>query len=128
MASSSTLTDAELVRIQALCDGATAGPWKSYIEGRDHESGSSFIQTSAADIELSGASREDYDSSRALDRIFLDCSRRSERCGSSWADSVRRSALGHGHDGPLAGWMTCKECGRWFAFDCAVLIEAMLWQ
>jgi hypothetical protein len=31
------------------------------------------------------------------------------------------------HDGPLAGWMACKSCGRWFAFDCATLVETMLW-
>src|SRR5258707_258315 len=31
------------------------------------------------------------------------------------------------YDGPLGGWMTCKTCGRWFAFDCAIIIETMLW-
>jgi hypothetical protein len=31
------------------------------------------------------------------------------------------------YDGPLAGWMSCKKCGRWFAFDCATVIETMLW-
>lgn len=61
MSTSSRLTDSELVRIQRLCDAATGGPWKAYIEGRDHESGSSFIQTSGDDIELSGATDEDYD-------------------------------------------------------------------
>jgi hypothetical protein len=59
--SSNRLTDSDLVRIQRLCDAATGGPWKAYIEDRDHESGSSFIQTSGDDIELSGATNEDYD-------------------------------------------------------------------
>jgi hypothetical protein len=36
------LTDTELERMQLLCDAATRGPWKSFIEGRDHESGSDF--------------------------------------------------------------------------------------
>jgi hypothetical protein len=31
------------------------------------------------------------------------------------------------HDGPLAGWMSCKACARWFAFDCNAIIETMLW-
>jgi hypothetical protein len=31
------------------------------------------------------------------------------------------------YDGPLAGWMTCNTCHRWFAFDCAIIIETMLW-
>lgn len=61
MSSSKRLTDSELMRIQRLCDAATAGPWKAYIEGRDHESGSSFIQTSGDDIELCGATDADYD-------------------------------------------------------------------
>lgn len=55
------LTDDDLGRIQRLCDAATQGPWKAYIEDRDHESGSSFIQTADNDIELTGASIADYD-------------------------------------------------------------------
>lgn len=41
----------ELEEIQARCGRTTPGPWTSYIEGRDHESGSSFIMTSGEDIE-----------------------------------------------------------------------------
>lgn len=59
--SESGLTESDLLRIEQSCDAATRGPWKAYIEGRDHESGSSFIQTSADDIELSGASIGDHD-------------------------------------------------------------------
>ena len=55
------LTEDELRRIQKLCDSATEGPWRAYVEGRDHESGSSFIQTAGEDIELSGATEEDLD-------------------------------------------------------------------
>lgn len=54
-------TDEDLVRIRQLCDAATPGPWKAFIEDRDHESGSSFIQTADADIELTGATMADYD-------------------------------------------------------------------
>src|SRR5262249_30843555 len=51
------MTDDELKAIRARCDAATPGPWKSYIEGRDHESGSDFIMTGegaarGTDIEL----------------------------------------------------------------------------
>ena len=47
--------------IRQRCDRATPGPWKSYVEGRDHDSGSSFIMTSGEDIELIGASVADQD-------------------------------------------------------------------
>lgn len=56
-----SFTDEDLTRIQQLCDAATPGPWKAFIEDRDHESGSSFIQTADADIELTGATTPDYD-------------------------------------------------------------------
>ena len=55
------ITESELARIQQLCDAATGGPWRAYVEGRDHESGSSFVQTAAADIEMTGAAEADYD-------------------------------------------------------------------
>lgn len=47
--------------IRQRCIMATPGPWKSYVEGRDHDSGSSFIMTSGEDIELIGASVADQD-------------------------------------------------------------------
>lgn len=46
---------------------AQPGPWKSFVEGRDHTSGSSFIMTGEGeggrgeDIELSGATIADQD-------------------------------------------------------------------
>lgn len=41
-------------------------PWKAWIEGRDHTSGSSFIMTGEGeqrgeDLEMSGATDADYD-------------------------------------------------------------------
>ena len=55
------LTDKELDDILNRCDKATDGPWKSFIEGRDHSSGSNFIQTPDGDIELIGGSQHDQD-------------------------------------------------------------------
>ncbi|ARU26091.1 hypothetical protein [Cellvibrio sp. PSBB006] len=60
------LTEREIEEIKRRCDAATPGPWKSYIEGRDHTSGSDFIMTSIVDdrgesIELTGATVADYD-------------------------------------------------------------------
>jgi len=55
------LTESELKDISDRCDSATKGPWKSFIEGRDHESGSDFIQTPDGDIELIGGTKEDQD-------------------------------------------------------------------
>lgn len=57
----STLTDSDLARIQRVCGAATPGPWTAHVEGRDFDSGSSFIETAASDLELSGASAADYD-------------------------------------------------------------------
>ena len=60
------LTEEELDAISSRCEAATLGPWASYVEGRDHMSGSNFIMTGEGedrgdDIELSGASIEDQD-------------------------------------------------------------------
>ncbi|ETX07975.1 hypothetical protein [Candidatus Entotheonella palauensis] len=61
MNSQNRLPDEVLQRMQKRCAAATPGPWKSYIEGRDHTSGSSFIMTSEEDIELTGATEADQD-------------------------------------------------------------------
>lgn len=60
------LNDDELARIEKRCNAASPGPWISHVEGRDHTSGSSFIQTGTSerrgqDIELTGATAEDQD-------------------------------------------------------------------
>lgn len=55
------ITKKQLKEILARCDATTPGPWVSYVEGRDHESGSDFIKTGLNDIELLGASKADQD-------------------------------------------------------------------
>lgn len=55
------ITEEELQHILTRCDKATPGPWRSFVEGRDHTSGSNFIQTSAADIEITGGTAADQD-------------------------------------------------------------------
>lgn len=55
------MTNDDLDQINQRCLKATPGPWRSYIEGRDHDSGSSFIATSGQDIYLTGASQADQD-------------------------------------------------------------------
>jgi hypothetical protein len=39
------MTQSELENILEICNKATVAPWTSYIEGRDFDSGSSFIMT-----------------------------------------------------------------------------------
>lgn len=39
------MTEEELKEIEDRCNAATKGPWRSFIEGRDHTSGDSFIMT-----------------------------------------------------------------------------------
>jgi hypothetical protein len=36
-------SDFELLTLRELAAGASKGPWRAMIEGRDHESGDSFI-------------------------------------------------------------------------------------
>ena len=55
------INETEIKQIQERCERATKGPWISFVEGRDHTSGSSFIRTSGDDIELTGASTDDQD-------------------------------------------------------------------
>lgn len=47
--------------IEERVNAATAGPWISFVDGRDFTSGSSFIRTSSNDIELIGATVADQD-------------------------------------------------------------------
>ncbi len=56
-----TLSDEMLDEIERRSNRATPGPWKSYVERRDHISGSDFIMTTAEDIYLTGATVEDQD-------------------------------------------------------------------
>ena len=50
-----------LAAMKARLAKATPGPWISYIEGRDHESGDDFIMTGGNDIYLHGATHDDQD-------------------------------------------------------------------
>jgi hypothetical protein len=45
------MTEKELIEILNRCKAATKGPWKSFIAGRDHTSGDSFIMTGIEDNE-----------------------------------------------------------------------------
>lgn len=60
------MTESELKNILEICNKATKAPWKSYIEGRDFTSGSSFIMTGEIenrdyDIEFLKIKKEDQD-------------------------------------------------------------------
>lgn len=55
------MEDIRLKEIEERCRKATEGPWISFVEGRDHMCGSSFIQTPSKDIELIGATSDDQD-------------------------------------------------------------------
>ena len=61
-----SVTDDEICKIEARCNAATAAPWQSFVEGRDHMSGSDFIRTggldsSSPDIYLTDATHADQD-------------------------------------------------------------------
>lgn len=39
----------DLDEIERRCEAATPGPWRSFVEGRDHHSGDDFIRTAGLD-------------------------------------------------------------------------------
>ena len=45
------MTDEELAEIEARVAAASPGPWTSFVEGRDHQSGDDFIRISESDGE-----------------------------------------------------------------------------
>lgn len=56
----------ELLKLQEICNKATKSPWKTLIEGRDFECGSTFIMTGNEndrdyDIEFIRIKNEDID-------------------------------------------------------------------
>ena len=60
------ISESKLTEIENRVSRASLGPWRSYVEGRDHTSGSNFIMTGpqekrGEDIELIGASVADQD-------------------------------------------------------------------
>jgi hypothetical protein len=60
------LDEAQLLAMEERAQAARPPPWRSFVEGRDHQSGSSFIMVGAGiarsdDIELSGATVADQD-------------------------------------------------------------------
>jgi hypothetical protein len=46
---SDDVSDEELDAIERRAQAATRGPWKSFVEGRDHWSGDNFIRTGGLD-------------------------------------------------------------------------------
>lgn len=60
------MTTEEIEAIKTRLAKVSSGPWKSFIEGRDHTSGSNFIMVGTdedrvSDIELIGATNDDQD-------------------------------------------------------------------
>jgi len=60
------ISEEKLIEIEKRCKYSTRGPWKAFIEGRDHDSGNHFIMTGekdnrAEDFEIDGARIDDYD-------------------------------------------------------------------
>lgn len=60
------MTEQELEAIRLRLNATSQGIWRSFIEGRDHTCGSSFIMvgegnTRGEDIELTGATKADQD-------------------------------------------------------------------
>ncbi len=60
-----TLSKTYLDAVRKRCEEATKGPWISFVEGRDHTSGDSFIRRGpnglGEDLYLTGGTVEDQD-------------------------------------------------------------------
>lgn len=65
------LSDQELDEIERRARAATSGPWRSYIEGRDHLSGDSFISTGGDELYL----HPPPNLSRSADQDFVAAAR-----------------------------------------------------
>lgn len=61
MSANPYISDEELLAITNRCSRATAGPWRAFIEGRDHTGGDSIIRTADNDIFIGGVSEADAD-------------------------------------------------------------------
>jgi hypothetical protein len=64
-----SLTDADLDRVEQRAASTLAAPWLAYVEGRDHESGDSFIRTGDNGPDLYVSEESATASSRLLDFI-----------------------------------------------------------
>ena len=58
---SGALDPGELLAICRRAERATAGPWKFWLEGRNHEGGDDFLQTAGEDLYVTGATVDDRD-------------------------------------------------------------------
>lgn len=70
------MTDEELDQIDARAEAALPGPWRSFVEGRDHLGGDNFIRTgghddSAPDMYVT-LSYCDNESPKPADAALLD--------------------------------------------------------
>jgi hypothetical protein len=82
LAMTELLSTEALVEIEQRCARATPGPWKSYVEGRDHMGGDNVITTGGEDIYLDGASVADQD--------FIANARQDVRLSSAKSVGCRR--------------------------------------
>ena len=55
------MNEDKLNAILSRCEKSSKGPWRAFIEGKNHTSGSSFIMTGEGDIEIINGSNEDYE-------------------------------------------------------------------
>jgi hypothetical protein len=74
------MTDDELDAGERRAQAATPGPWVSYVEGRDHDSGDSFILTAGPDLYISydewpEDQRQANEQRRANDMDFIAAAR-----------------------------------------------------
>jgi hypothetical protein len=78
----SMLTGQEILEIAARVEAATPGPWRAFIEGRDHYGGDDFIRTGGFDdgapdmyVSLSYATSELPVPARSNDLDFIAAAR-----------------------------------------------------
>ncbi|HEX2628224.1 MAG TPA: hypothetical protein VHM26_04415 [Chitinophagaceae bacterium] len=63
------MTTEELTKLKNDLREVTSGPWKSYVEGRDHTSGSGFVMTGDSNYDI------DFTGIRVVDQDFIAAAR-----------------------------------------------------
>jgi hypothetical protein len=116
---SEALTEQDLIRIEHLARAATIGPWKSFVEGRDHKSGSHSVQTGdEKDIELSAARRS---------KIKTSSRARGKTCGDSWPSFAYSAPRSRRSRRERADHRLPVVEGRWCTFPIACVRTVVRW-
>ncbi|WP_211238354.1 hypothetical protein [Deinococcus pimensis] len=102
------LTEAELTVMERRALAASRGPWTSFVEGRDHMSGDSFIRLGdGEDLYLTGGTLADQDfvacARQDLPRLIAEVRRLRQLLGRRHADASTSEGKSGDHQSSGSG-------------------------